>query len=817
MNKLKKTDEEPREIDFKELNKYSSEKTYYGNLRPYQKQRKKEIYEAWETGNKNIMLQMPTGTGKTHLFASIIKDLQDYFFDALCKLQNASAESKQKWAIPKILVIVHRIELVQQIFDTLVERYGHSCGMVTGHSSFGENKNVIIASVQTIGRRQRLAKWVKDTRFDFIIIDEAHHSPADSYIRICNTWPAARLLGVTATPYRLNHQPFTDIYDHLIVSDPVYKFIQQGFLCQYEYYSIKTSSDIQKRIDHLEIDPYGDYNESAMSSLLDKDSIRASILGTYEKYARGKKGIVYTINQAHNISLATLYTKHGYRVAYIDSATPSEERKKIVDAFKNGNIEIIFNVNIFSEGFDCPDVEFIQLARPTKSLAMYLQQVGRGFRTAKGKDRVLFLDNVGLYNRFGLPSIMRKWQYHFNGREDFDEETSTHGDSLGLIGDVVDIEEGNEEVDMIYSSLESPEDNLPEETIPKEPITDINNSEEDMAAEQIVILCQQEKYVLEEMSQAQIAQLLLTIEQIRHTGVIDTARIEQDIAETQKTERRQNLLRMLKETGYSAEDFLSVMGNEQAMKSCIVQESPEVSKEETPQRRSRGGLYVKTADGKLIQEKTAKATFIAAIKIAGLKKVFDLKMPRLGDYLVSHKVNEQYANEQTYIDGYYILHHSSSTEKKRQLEQISQSLGLGWKVGIKDEEEPSAGNNEPKNNSMNVPTETAKKNTIQSQKKQDNRNNKGIYAITKKSVIIQEDNSEKTFIEILEKIGLKRVYDLQLMVKNRMMISKYPVYWQKVDDYYILDLNIITDEEKLKILTDINGKLGLGWQFGIYE
>ena len=529
-----------REIDFAELNRFSERQKYHNLLRDYQRKNKAEIYKEWGNGSMNLMLQMPTGTGKTHLFASIIKDLQDYFYQKSRLNSTESWEDRNKWVLPKILVLVHRIELIEQIHDTLAEKYKHSSGIVSGGVIMGETKNVIVASVQTFSRRAKLEKWVKDVDFDFIIIDEAHHSTAESYQRVRKTWPKARLLGVTATPYRLNHQPFTDVYDKLILSEPVYKFIEKGYLCQYDYFSIKPSSQIQYQIDHLATDFSGDYDERAMSELLNQDRIRASILGTYEKFAKGKKGIVYTINRLHNQMLASLFSAHGYNVAYIDSQTPKEERNNTVQAFRDGKLDIIFNVNIFSEGFDCPDVEFIQLARPTKSLSMYLQQVGRGFRISKGKEKVLFLDNVGLYNRFGLPSARRAWQHYFEGREDWQDEKGRDNGSLGEPHDTgIDLSEGDEDVNLIYTSSEQP---LGEEPQPIEMENKFND-------------CQ---YDLSKTSRKELAELLIRIEKERKTNVIDVECLEEQLA-SNTDDRKKKIEEFIANSGFSREEFLAVL------------------------------------------------------------------------------------------------------------------------------------------------------------------------------------------------------------------------------------------------------------------
>lgn len=547
-----------REIDFAKLNRFSEKQQYNNLLRDYQRKNKAEIYKEWGNGAMNIMLQMPTGTGKTHLFASIIKDLQDYFYQKGSQNRTKSWEERNKWALPKILVLVHRIELIEQIHDTLAEKYKHSSGIVSGGVIMGETKNVIVASVQTFSRRAKLEKWVKDVDFDFIIIDEAHHSTADSYQRVRNTWPNARLLGVTATPYRLNHQPFTDVYDKLILSEPVYKFIEKGYLCQYDYFSIKPSSQIQYQIDHLATDFSGDYDERAMADLLNQDRIRASILGTYEKFAKGKKGIVYTINRLHNQMLASLFSAHGYNVAYIDSLTPKEERNSTVQDFRDGKLDIIFNVNIFSEGFDCPDVEFIQLARPTKSLSMYLQQVGRGFRISEGKEKVLFLDNVGLYNRFGLPSARRAWQHYFEGREDWQDEKGYDNGKLGEPRDTgADLSEGDEEVNLIYASSEQP---VGEEPHP----IDMENNESTMIDDRTIIKFSDCQYDLSKASRNELAEMLVRIEKERKTNVIDVESLEEQLA-LDTDDRKKKIEEFIANSGFSREEFLAVLSSNQSL------------------------------------------------------------------------------------------------------------------------------------------------------------------------------------------------------------------------------------------------------------
>lgn len=406
------------------------------SLRPYQQIAKGQIFSAWDDCD-NVMFQMPTGTGKTRLFTSIISDIK-------------------AWGIltrkdPKILIIAHRVELIEQISDNL-DRYKVSHGIIAGGKERNLRPLVQVASIQTITHRTN--KDVANSMgVDFIIIDEAHHSTANSYKKLWELYPNAKKLGVTATPWRMNHLGFTSIYDKLIVSKSIKEFIDEGWLAPYCYYSIKDNSNIRQNISGIdEFDIEGDYKVSALERVMDKVSIRANLLESYLKLARGKKGIIYSISRKHSDHICEEYKQAGINIVRIDSETPREERRMYVQRFRNGLIDIIVNVDIFSEGFDCPDIEFIQLARPTKSLVKYLQQVGRGLRPTSGKGKCIILDNVGSHIEFDLPNADRDWDAEFIGdsahkrkrsssvkhvESEYKERTYEEGaDELSLIDDV---------------------------------------------------------------------------------------------------------------------------------------------------------------------------------------------------------------------------------------------------------------------------------------------------------------------------------------------------------------------------------------------
>ena len=232
-----------------------------------------------------------------------------------------------------------------------------------------------------------------------------------------------------------------------------------GYLSQYDYYSVARSSSIQKDIDEIKKFSQGDYAESEMVRVCDNDHIRAEVVKAYLVYANGKKGIVYTINKQHNNNLCREFCENGIEAVAIDSDTKSDLREQYIEDFRQGKYIIICNVNLFTEGFDCPDIEFVQLARPTKSLALYLQQVGRGLRKSDSKEKTIFLDNVGLYNRFGFPSSRRIWSRYFEGKADIDnkevdtEDTYEIDSKVGArIVRLPNLKEGKERVHLIQSS-----------------------------------------------------------------------------------------------------------------------------------------------------------------------------------------------------------------------------------------------------------------------------------------------------------------------------------------------------------------------------
>ena len=363
-------------------------------LRPYQQDVKDKIFTLWKS-EKNVMLQMPTGAGKTILFSSVINDI--------IKVPDS-----------KILIIAHRKELLDQISSHL-SKYNIEHGIIASNRKRSLEKNVQVASIQTLTHKNN-EEITKSFVPDFIVIDEAHHTLANTYDQLWKLYPRSWKLGVTATPCRINGAPFTNHFSELISSLSVKELIEKGFLSDYTFYTENPDSDLSKAILSIKKkSSTGDYRINDLLQNLNVERHVKKLVLSYSTYANGLKGIVYCISIEHAHNICEAYKNIGVVAEYIDSKTPKTEREQIVQDFKDGKIQVLVNVDIFSEGFDCPDVEFIQMARPTWSLSKYMQQVGRGLRTSPGKDKTIILDNAGMYARFGLPSDTRLWNATFAG------------------------------------------------------------------------------------------------------------------------------------------------------------------------------------------------------------------------------------------------------------------------------------------------------------------------------------------------------------------------------------------------------------------
>lgn len=364
-------------------------------LYDYQAEMKERIDTAFQS-YQSVMVQMPTGTGKTILLAEVVK------------------REKGKVKNPYVWIVVHRRELVEQIRETLETMLSSSSSTSDAITSLlSDNSRIKVMSIQWLSRHYQ----EMEESPSLIVIDEAHHAVAKTYKEVMDAFPEAKKLGLTATPCRLTRRGFTDLFDVLLQSWSAKKFIADGWLSLYDYMSIREDSEDWRLVNSLKKrGADGDFSLREMSEKLNVQPSIERLCDTVMRYAANKKGITYAIDIAHAEHIAEAYRQHGINAIAISSKTPNDECRLTIDKFKAGQIQVLVNVDLFGEGFDCPDVEFIQLARPTLSLAKYLQQVGRGMRVFEGKKYCLILDNVGLYRLFGLPSDDRDWQAMFEGR-----------------------------------------------------------------------------------------------------------------------------------------------------------------------------------------------------------------------------------------------------------------------------------------------------------------------------------------------------------------------------------------------------------------
>lgn len=381
-------------------------------LYDYQKEMMGKIDTAFKSC-QSVMVQMPTGTGKTVLLTEVVKN------------------EKGRVKNPCVWIVVHRRELVEQIRETLETML--NCSSSTPDTTtflLLDDSRIKVMSIQWLSRHYPEMEEMPS----LIVIDEAHHAVAKTYKKVMDAFPEAKKLGLTATPCRLTRRGFTDLFDVLLQSWSAKKFIADGWLSLYDYMSIREDSEDWRLVNSLKKrGADGDFSLREMSEKLNVQPSIERLCDTVRRYAANKKGITYAIDIAHAEHIAEAYRQHGINAVAISSKTPLEERKAIIERFKEtsvgdsyskpcnvslkqkANIQVLVNVDLFGEGFDCPDVEFIQLARPTLSFAKYLQQVGRGMRVFEGKKYCLILDNVGLYRLFGLPSDDRDWQAMFEG------------------------------------------------------------------------------------------------------------------------------------------------------------------------------------------------------------------------------------------------------------------------------------------------------------------------------------------------------------------------------------------------------------------
>lgn len=352
-------------------------------IRDYQQKLIDDIGNAFGAGHRRVMAQLATGGGKTVIFAWIAG--------------HAVAKGK------RVLILAHTEELVFQAAEKLSTLTPFDVGIIkAGHKPNLESP-IQVASVQTMVNRLEFHE-----HFDLIIIDEAHHSPAPTYQTIVNNYPAAKILGMTATVWRLDNKGFADYFDTLVVGPPTKDLINRGYLSRFNLYIPPPDKRIVT--DGLKTDKFsGNYLASDLERVNNMERVNTGVIETYREHVNGKQGIVFAFSVEHSEQIAALYTLEGIPAAHLDGTTPKGERLSVLQKFRNKEIGVICNYGLFSEGLDIPGLDFVQVLRPTQSLIMWLQICGRALRPHEGKEIAAILDHTNNWSKHGLPHLDRNW------------------------------------------------------------------------------------------------------------------------------------------------------------------------------------------------------------------------------------------------------------------------------------------------------------------------------------------------------------------------------------------------------------------------
>ena len=364
-------------------------------LRSYQIKAIDSLRYSFNTkGKKSPLLVMPTGAGKTVVFAAISKAIS----------QNEK----------NVLILVHRRELIDQASKKL-KNIGVNHGVIAAKYASSQN-NIQIASVQTLVRR-----LVTNTfNPHYIIIDEAHHAAAGSWRKIIEHFKDAYKIGCTATPIRLDGRGLADYFDDLVKGPGVAKLIKDKYLAPYKVFAppLKINLDKVKTLG-------GDYQKKELEKQIDSADIIGDAVQQYKKHADGLPAIAFCISIKHATDVCNKFKDAGYKAAIVHGEMKVDDRDKAIKGLGNGKIQILTSVDVISEGTDVPDVSAAILLRPTKSEGLYLQQVGRVLRPKPDKTAII-LDHVNSTRTHGFVDDKREWSLHSQKKKKKKGELAPH-------------------------------------------------------------------------------------------------------------------------------------------------------------------------------------------------------------------------------------------------------------------------------------------------------------------------------------------------------------------------------------------------------
>ena len=332
-------------------------------MRPYQQAAREAVHREWDEGRNRTLLVLPTGCGKTIVFAKITED----------EVRSGS----------RVLILAHRGELLQQAADKLERTCGLKCAVEKAEQTcLGEWYRVTVGSVQTLMRQKRLAQFPPDY-FRTIIIDEAHHAISGSYQVILDHFSDAHVLGVTATPDRGDKQNLGKVFDSLAYEYTLPQAIHEGYLTPIRALTVPVQIDFT----HVGT-AAGDYKPGDIATAL--DPYLEQIAAEMAKHCADRKTVVFLPLVKTSQKFRDILCQHGFRAAEVNGE--SDDREQVLQDFSDGKYNVLCNSMLLTEGWDCPEVDCVVVLRSTKVRALYCQMVGRGTRLAEGKDHLLLLD-----------------------------------------------------------------------------------------------------------------------------------------------------------------------------------------------------------------------------------------------------------------------------------------------------------------------------------------------------------------------------------------------------------------------------------------
>lgn len=346
-------------------------------LRDYQLDLLRRASALMRQGYRRVLIVLPTGGGKTRTAGQALLSAVDSGFTGQ--------------------FVVHRKELLDQTSDAF-NAMGLTHGFIAAGRPLDPAADMILAGVQTLANRLDLVLPP-----NLGIIDEAQHATAATWARVMEAYPEAYILGLTAAPERLDGRGLGDQFDAMVVGPSVAELIERGFLSPYDYFA-------PSRPDLTGVHTVaGDYNKAEVEAVMDRPELVGDIVQHYLRLAAGQRGIVFAASRDHSRNIAEAFCAAGVRAEHVDGSTPDRERARIDADFREGAIDIMTNVDLFGEGYDVPGIVYCGLARPTKSLSLFMQQCGRALRTAPGKERAIVCDHAGNAFTHGLPDDPREW------------------------------------------------------------------------------------------------------------------------------------------------------------------------------------------------------------------------------------------------------------------------------------------------------------------------------------------------------------------------------------------------------------------------